>query len=131
VLEPNMLLRAGLISLVEKYSYRVIASAATASNLPDDNFSERPRLIVLGAAAIDHAMAQGAFCRRRWPECKIVLMYDHAGTEEMQKLSASEIDGCMPVSVSPETLGKVLDLVMCEQVMVMLAPLRRLQHPSQ
>ena len=133
VLEPNMLLRAGLTSLVEKYSYRVIASAAAASDLSDERLSERPRLVVLGAATIDDAIAQGAICRRRWPKCKIMLLYDHADPEEARKISTSEVDGCMPVSVSPETLARGLDLLVGgeDMIKIMLVPSPRQPNPSQ
>jgi two-component system nitrate/nitrite response regulator NarL len=47
-----------------------------------------------------------------WPDSKIVLLFEYASSEDFQKLLASEIDGCVPLFVSPDTLIRTLDVVM-------------------
>ena len=41
---------------------------------------------------------------RLWPETKIILLFERASSADYQNWQASEIDGCIPLSVSPDVL---------------------------
>ena len=63
----------------------------------------RPRRLPTAASCI----------RGLWPETKIILLFERASSTDYQNWQASEIDGCIPLSVSPDvlvgTLQQILD----------------------
>jgi two-component system nitrate/nitrite response regulator NarL len=48
------------------------------------------------------------------------LLFEHASVADFQKLLTSEVDACVPLFVSPDTLVSTLDLVMTRDVRVMV-----------
>jgi two-component system nitrate/nitrite response regulator NarL len=85
-------------------------------------------LVLVGAEVVQQALAEAERTRKLWPESKIVLLLP--GTEnvqDFQQMLASEIDGCVPLSVSQETLIRTIELVMLESTKILV--MARLAHP--
>ncbi|HEX5508459.1 MAG TPA: response regulator transcription factor [Pseudolabrys sp.] len=124
IVEPNMLIREGLTSLLEKYSYRVVGSANEAAEFGNKGFSEAPKLVLVGAETMEQALADAETCRKLWPASKIMLLMGPADTNDFRQMMASEIDGCVPLSVARDTLMRTIDLMMLEdaKILVMLGP---------
>ena len=95
--------------------------SATAT-IPDE-----PKLAILGAQSADKAVAEAAAIRKLWPDSKIILLYEYASLVDFQKLLTSEINGCVPLFVSPDTLIGTLDMIVIRDVRVMV--LADAKHP--
>jgi two-component system nitrate/nitrite response regulator NarL len=114
VILPNAIARAGIASLLEKYCYRVLASAPNAQQLLGARLSDRPRLVLLGNGAVDMLLPQVIACRHEWPGCKIVLLHECSSVEEHSLIMSSSANACVPLSVSHETLVGLLNVVASE-----------------
>jgi two-component system, NarL family, nitrate/nitrite response regulator NarL len=113
IIEPHLLVREALDSLMDGHSYRVVCGAGSLADIPNPAVAGNgPKLVILGEQSIDDAVLQSAEVRKMWPDSKIVLLFEYASSEDFQKLLASEIDGCVPLFVSPDTLIRTLDVVM-------------------
>ena len=105
VIEPRSLVREALVSLMTRHSYHIVGNiASTADIAKSSNIAEAPRLVILGALPVDDAASAAVRIRRLWPEAKIILLFDDASSGDFQKVLASEIDGCIPLRASPDTL---------------------------
>jgi two-component system nitrate/nitrite response regulator NarL len=64
---------------------------------------------------------------------KIILLFEHASPADLQKLLTSQIDGCVPLFVSPDTLIGTLDMIVTRdvRVMVMADADRPMMQPAQ
>ena len=121
IVEPRLLVREALESLMTQHSYRVVCGVgSTAEIAGPSNLAEGPKLAILGAQSTDNVVVEAVGIRKLWPESKIILLFEQASLLDFQKLLASQIDGCVPLSVSPETLISTLDLVMARDVRVMV-----------
>ena len=118
LLASNALVRAGLASLLEKYSYRIVCSAASADDLQAD---PAPRLVIILADARAKLEPQATLCRSKWPESRIVALYDR-DCELRSEVLHETIDGCIPASVSEHTLLQALDLVAGDGFFMLLRP---------
>ena len=67
------------------------------------------------------------------PIAKIILLFEHASPADLQKLLTSQIDGCVPLFVSPDTLIGTLDMIVTRdvRVMVMADADRPMMQPAQ
>lgn len=109
ILEPRSLVREALVSLMVGHSFRIVGNIASATDI--DKFSttaDAPRLVILSALPVDEASSVARHIRELWPEAKIILLFERASLSDLQKVLASEIDGCIPVSASPDTLVDTL-----------------------
>jgi two-component system, NarL family, nitrate/nitrite response regulator NarL len=120
IIEPHLLVREALESLIKNYRYRVIRSVGSAADIDDWTTGEDPKLVILGADSTDAAIAEAVSIRKRWAGSKIVLLFEHASVADFQKLLTSEVDGCVPLFASPETLIRTLDLVTIEDARVVV-----------
>jgi two-component system nitrate/nitrite response regulator NarL len=120
IIEPNMLMREGLASLLEKYSYRVVGSANDAGDFSGRNLPEPPRLVLVGAKTIDQALASANISRKLWPDAKIILLRGPRNADDFRQMQESEIDGSVPLSVSQDTLMRAVDLVMLENAKILV-----------
>jgi two-component system nitrate/nitrite response regulator NarL len=113
IVEPHLLVREALDSLMEGHSYRVVCGVGSLAEISSPSIAGNgPKLVILGEQSIDDAVVQAANVRKLWPDSKIVLLFEYASSDDFQKLLASEIDGCVPLFVSPDTLIRTLDVVM-------------------
>jgi two-component system, NarL family, nitrate/nitrite response regulator NarL len=121
IIEPHLLLREALESLIKNYRYRIVCSVGSTADIVNPSMvGEGPKLVILGAQSADDAVTEAAVIRKLWSDSKIVLLFEYASTVDCQKLLASEINGCVPLFVSPETLIRTLDLVMIEDARIMI-----------
>ncbi|WP_229173092.1 response regulator transcription factor [Bradyrhizobium ivorense] len=119
-MEPRLLVREALESLIKNYSYRVVCSIGSAADIDNATAPDDPKLVILGGESIDHAIAEAVSVRKRWPGSKIVALFEHATIADFQRLLTSDVDGCVPLFASPETLIRTLDLVKIEDARVVV-----------
>jgi two-component system nitrate/nitrite response regulator NarL len=121
VVESRLLVREALKSLMAKHSYRVVCDVGSTAEI-SGAISDEPKLVILGAQSADKAVAEAVAIRKLWPDSKIILLYEHASLADFQKLLASQINGCVPLFASPDTLIGTLDMIVTRDVRVMVAP---------
>jgi len=83
--------------------------------------------VILGAQSADNALTEAASARSLWPDSKIVLLYDYLSPVDFQKLLTSKLNGCVPLSASPDTLISTLNMVVAKDVCVMVVG--DMKHP--
>ena len=121
IIEPRLLVREALESLMENHSYHFVDGASSAADIENSSIvAEGPKLIVLSALSAENAVAEAVSIRKLWPDSKIVLLFEHLSPADFQPLITSQLDGCVPLFVSPHTLFSMLDLVMIKDVRVMV-----------
>ena len=93
--------------------YHVVGAGLTADIDSSLLAADAPKLVILGALPAEEAPTAANCIRELWPETKIVLLFERASSTDFQNLSVSEIDGCIPLSVSTDvligTLQRILD----------------------
>ena len=121
IVEPRLLVRQALESLMTQHAYRVVCGVGSTADIDSPSIlAEGPRLAILGAQSADSAATEAVGLRKLWPDSKIILLFEQASLLDFQKLLASQVDGCVPLSVSPETLISTLDLIIARDVRVMV-----------
>src|SRR5262245_22206210 len=120
IIEPRLLVCEALGSLLESHSYRFVCGAGSVAAIESSLLAaEGPRLVILSAQSTDTAINEAVSIRKLSPDSKIVLLFDHVSPADFQKLIASQLDGCVPLSVSPHTLISTLDMVMTRDARVL------------
>jgi two-component system nitrate/nitrite response regulator NarL len=121
VIEPRSLVREALVSLMVSHSYRVIRSFASIAEIEKILLvTDAPKLVILGALPASDAASAACSIRKVWPEAKIILLFDRASSADFQKLLASEIDGCIPLFASPDTLVGALQQIISANLRVLI-----------
>mgnify|MGYP003909274857 CR=1 FL=1 len=120
VIEPRSLVREALVSLMVSHSYQVIGSIASATDIGTLLVADAPRLVILGALPADEAAAAATSIRKLWSEAKIILLFERASAADLQKLLASEIDGCIPLFASPNTLVGTLQQIIAANLRILI-----------
>src|SRR5207302_3958039 len=121
IIEPRSLVREALVSLMENNSYDVVCSVASAADIDVSSaITEPPKLVIFGALLGGSASAMTSTIRRLWQSAKIVVLFEGASSAELQKLMASEIDGCIPIFVSPRTLMRTLELIIAKDLRMLV-----------
>src|SRR5262245_58338598 len=103
-----------------KLSYRVVCDVASTTEISRATIPDETELIILGAQSADNALTESPSIRKLWPDSKIILLHDYASATDLQKLLRSQIDGCVPLSASQDTLIGTLDLILINDVRVMV-----------
>ena len=112
IVEPRSLVREALVSLMESNSYDVVCSVASAADIERSAFEEvQPKLVILGALPAEHVAEAASSIRRCWQDVKIIMLFEKASSRDLQKLLASGLDACIPMSASPRTLKDALQLI--------------------
>ncbi len=121
VIEPRSLVRGALISLLTSHSYRVVGGFASTADI-DKSLPAvaAPGLVVLGALPAEEAASAAASIRARWSMAKIVLLFDRVSAADVQKVLASEIDGCIPLFASPDALVGILRQIIVGDLRIMV-----------
>jgi len=121
VVESRLLVREALKSLMAKNSYRVVCDVGSTAEISGaSTLSDEPKLVILGAQSADNALSQAASARKLWPDSKIILLYEYLSPADFQKLLISEINGCVPLFASPDTLVSTLDMIVTKDVRAMV-----------
>ena len=128
VVESRLLVREALKSLMAKNSYRVVCDIGSTAEISGaSTLSEGPKLVILGAQSADNALSEAVSARRLWPDSKIILLHEYLSPADFQKLLTSEINGCVPLFASPDTLISMLDMIVTRDVRVMVVG--DIKHP--
>jgi two-component system nitrate/nitrite response regulator NarL len=122
IIEPRSLVCEALVSLMASHSYHLIGGVASTADIDSSLLvADVPKLVILGALPVEEATAAASRIRELWPEAKIVLLFEHALSADFQKLLASEIDGCIPFSASPDVLvGSLRQIIAADFKMLVL-----------
>jgi two-component system, NarL family, nitrate/nitrite response regulator NarL len=130
IIEPHLLVREALESLIKNYRYRIVCSVGSTADIRNAKIAgDGPKLVILGGAgSTDNAVTEAVSIRKLWSDTKIVLLFEHASITDFQKLLTSEVDGCVPLFASPETLIRTLDLITLEDARVVVTASAR--HPA-
>jgi len=120
IIEPRLVLREALELLIGNHSYRVVCGAGSITEISSSVTTNGPEVVILGAQAATSAAKGAAGIRSLWPDSKIIFLFDDASPADFQNLVASQIDGCIPLFVSPDILLSTLDLIVSRKVRVMV-----------
>ena len=121
VIEPRSLVREALVSLMGSHSYYVVGGVASTADIDNSLLvADAPKLVILGALPADEAAAAASSIRKLWPEGKIILLFERASPADYQKLLASEIDGCIPLFASPDTLIGTLQQIIAADLRILV-----------
>ena len=120
IIEPRLVLREALELLMGNHSYRVVCGVGSITEITSSAIPDGPELVILGAQSANSASKGAAGIRSLWPDSKIIFLFDDASPADFQNLLASQIDGCIPLFVSPDTLISTLDLIVSRNVRVMV-----------
>ena len=120
IIEPRLVLREALELLMGNHSYRVVCGVGSIREITSSVIPDGPELVILGAQSATSASDGAAGVRSLWPESKIIFLFDDVSPADFKNLLASEIDGCIPLFVSPDTLISTLDLIVSRNVRVMV-----------
>ena len=122
IVEPRLLVREALASLLASHSYHVVGGVASTADIDDTSLAaDAPKLVILGALPDEDIATAASSIRKLWPETKIVLLFDHASPANLHKLLASQIDGCIPLSASPDMLiGTLQQIIAADLRMLVL-----------
>jgi two-component system, NarL family, nitrate/nitrite response regulator NarL len=128
VVESRLLVREALKSLMAKNAYRVVCDIGSTAEISGASaLSGEAKLVILGAQSADNALTEAVSARKLWPDSKIILLYEYVSPADLQKLPMSEINGCVPLFASPDTLIRMLDMIVTRDVRVMV--LGDIKHP--
>jgi two-component system, NarL family, nitrate/nitrite response regulator NarL len=121
IIEPRLVLREALELLMGNHCYRVVGGYGSTAEIACSSVNaDGPELVILGAQAADNAAKGAQVIRTRWPDIKIVFLFDDASPADFQDMLVSQLDGCIPLSVSPASLVSALDLIVTRNVRIMV-----------
>lgn len=121
IIEPRLVLREALELLMGNHSYRVVCGVNSIDQIASSSVGpDGPALVMLGEQSSESAAKAASAIRELWPGSKIIFLFDRASPSDFHELLASDIDGCIPLFVSPDTLISTLDLIVSRSVRVMV-----------
>jgi two-component system, NarL family, nitrate/nitrite response regulator NarL len=121
IIEPRSLVREALVSLMENHSYNVVCSVASAAEIDHrPAVIEAPQLVIFGGLSGDCATAMTPCIRGLWSKAKIVVLFERDSSADIQKIMTSDIDGCIPMFVSPRTLMGTLQLIIAKDLRILV-----------
>lgn len=123
IIEPHLLMREGLTSVISHSSNELVVSVSNAAELNDVAISKDgpAPLVLLGSAyQVDEAIAEADRVHEKWPGSKIVLLFEVLSSAEIQRIFRSHISGCIPIFVSRDVLIKALDLVTLDDARIVV-----------
>ena len=104
-----------------KNAYRVVCDiGSTAEFSAASGLADGPKLVILGAQSAENALSEAVSAHKLWPDSKIILLYEYLSPADFQKVLMSEINGCVPLFASPDTLISSLDMVVTKGARVMV-----------
>jgi two-component system nitrate/nitrite response regulator NarL len=121
VVESRLLIREALKSMMAKNSCRVVCDIGSIAEMNGASaLPEGPKLVILGPQSADNALSEAVSARKLWPDSRIILLYEHLSPADFQKLLMSEINGCVPLFASSDTLVGTLDMIVTKDIRVMV-----------
>src|SRR5262245_36273143 len=121
IIEPRLLVREALVSLMATHSYHVVGGVASTAVIDQSLLAvDAPKLVVLGELPPEDAASAAVSIRKLWPQTKIVLLFKQATLADFQKLLVSEIDGCIPLSAPAEMFIGALQQIIAADVRILV-----------
>ena len=121
IIESRLVIREALELLMRKHSYRVVCGIASTGDIANWScISDGPELVIMGAQAANSAVKDAEVIRARWPDSKIIFLFDDASLSDLQNMLVAQFDGCIPLFVSPDTLMRTLDLIMAQNARIVV-----------
>jgi two-component system nitrate/nitrite response regulator NarL len=115
------LVREALVSLMASHSYQVLGGVASMADIESSSLvTDAPGLVILGPLPADAAASAAGGIRKLWPDTKIVFLFDQASPADFRVLLASEIDGCIPLFASPDTLVDTLQQIIAADLRILV-----------
>ena len=121
IIGSRLVIREALELLMRKHSYRVLCGIASTGDIANwSSISDGPELVIMRAQAANSAAKDAEVIRARWPDSKILFLFDDASSPDFQNMLVSQIDGCIPLFVSADTLMRSLDLIMGQNARIVV-----------
>ena len=122
---PSVLLREGIVSVLQNTHYKVVATAARPAELPHVPYSKgQANLAVLGIDAngnLDEIGKSIRLLRSLMPDCKVALIVDANAPIDPQRVLTLSPDACIFNLGSRDTLIKMLELTFMDQRVFVLS----------
>ena len=119
IIEPRSLVRQALELLMGNQCYRVVGGLASTGEIACLSvIPYGPELVILGAQAAADAAKGAQVIRTRWPDSKIIFLFDDVSSDDIQNMLTSQVDGCISLSVSPVALMSTLELIVTRNVRI-------------
>jgi two-component system, NarL family, nitrate/nitrite response regulator NarL len=126
IVTPSVLLREGIVSVLQNTHYKVVATAAGPAELPHVPYSKgQPSLAVLGMdqgnGNLDEIRKSIQLLRSLMPDCKVALIIEANEQIDPQRVLALSADACIFNLGSRDTLIKILELAFMDQRVFVLS----------
>jgi two-component system nitrate/nitrite response regulator NarL len=123
---PSVLLREGIVSVLQNTHYKVVATAAGPAELPRVPCSKgQASLAVLGVDTgngnLDEIGKSIRLLRSLMPDCKVALIVEANAPIDPQRVLALSPDACIFNLGSRDTLIKILELTFMDQRVFVLS----------
>ena len=103
IVEPRLLVREALDSLMSNYSYRVVCRVGSTADIDSSSIvADGPKLVILGAQSADNAVSEALGIRSLWPDSKIFLLFECASHADFEAGGVGDQWLCL--LTSPDTL---------------------------
>jgi two-component system nitrate/nitrite response regulator NarL len=126
IVGQRALLREGLAALLQQSVYKVVASVAAAAELKDvRGLGARPTLVILGVEDANGSLAEAtaniSLLRSLFSGSRIVVVAEMRDPVDMRQILPLAPDGYIANLGSREILLKLLELVLIDQQVIVLA----------
>jgi DNA-binding NarL/FixJ family response regulator len=126
IIGQRTLLREGLVALLHRTSYKVVASVAGASELKGvRGLATRRTLVILGVDEANGNVAEAttniSLLRSLFPDSRIVVIAEMQRPVDVRQILPLALDGYIVNPGSREILLKLLDLALMDQQVIVLA----------
>jgi two-component system nitrate/nitrite response regulator NarL len=120
IVTPSVLLREGIVSVLQNTHYKVVATAAGPAELPHVLYSKgRASLAVLGMDSgngnLDEIGKSIRLLRSLMPDCKVALIIEANEPIDARRVLTLSPDACIFNLGSRDTLIKILELTFMDQ----------------
>jgi two-component system nitrate/nitrite response regulator NarL len=120
IVTPSVLLREGIVSVLQNTHYKVVATVAGPAELPHVPYSKgQASLAILGMNAgngnLDEIGKSIRLLRSLMPDCKVALIVEANKPIDPQRMVTLSPDACIFNLGSRDTLIKILELTFMDQ----------------
>jgi DNA-binding NarL/FixJ family response regulator len=105
IIDPQQLIRAFWSSLLLAHTYKIVGSCDAIRALHKIQCSDAGfDLIILSGQNVDQALNSVNVLSTTHRRSKVVFLFDEMNSEDINKLSNSQLDGCVSLHVSHDVL---------------------------
>jgi two-component system, NarL family, nitrate/nitrite response regulator NarL len=126
IVTPSVLLREGIVSVLQNTHYKVVATAAGPAELPHVPHSKGQASLAilgmdLGNGNLDEIGKSIRLLRSLMPDCKVALIVEANKPIDPQRMLTLSPDACIFNLGSRDTLIKILELTFMDQRVFVLS----------